>query len=348
MESVTLELKNQKTMKKHIILSLILICFQLNVISQIIPSSCEAGDDTIAHFIPLASRLTIKHLNEIDSPDALLINTPEAQVDSVLDALIAVFNAVALPGYDSIRAGNTRKPDLNHYVILCDTSAQWVKYWSIGELMTGDPNMDELLISLEFVLIDFEYNQTYEGAFIEFYTEKIFNVYAACDQFLNYLEISMAYTYDQNAAFESTGLQYKTKDGIRKLTYSYGWGDCLAGCTNWKHWNINVYGDCSVELIGHDPPDIAGIHENNRLSSVSIFPNPFNTSTTIEYYLNQPSQVTISIFNYFGELVNMIEVNGQQGNRKVLWNSEGLPSGVYYYRLQAGEQILSGKLIIIE
>lgn len=105
--------------------------------------------------------------------------------------------------------------------------------------------------------------------------------------------------------------------------------------------------DNIVYELGECPYPV-NIDENSELSSmVKLFPNPFITSTTIKYQLDHPSEVTISIFNSFGEQVELIRQKQSQGKQQVVWNAEGLPSGIYFFTLKAGEQVASGKLVLM-
>ena len=87
------------------------------------------------------------------------------------------------------------------------------------------------------------------------------------------------------------------------------------------------------------------IQEIQDLVKCVANPNPFSTSTNIEYELKQPETVQLSIFNHHGQLVYQIEENQSQGIQQQIWNAEGLPDGIYYFRIQAGEQITNGKMV---
>ena len=82
-------------------------------------------------------------------------------------------------------------------------------------------------------------------------------------------------------------------------------------------------------------------------------PNPFNPSTTIEYYLPARSLVTLDIYDAAGKHVTrLIDGYVEPGQRRVLWDgtdSEGkqVSSGMYFYRLDAGKTTLSRKMMII-
>jgi hypothetical protein len=79
---------------------------------------------------------------------------------------------------------------------------------------------------------------------------------------------------------------------------------------------------------------------------VILYPNPFTTSTTIKYELNQPETVTITFYNQFGKQVDRIEQKQPAGTQQLLWAPE-LPGGIYYFKLEAGTQMASGKLVLV-
>jgi len=93
---------------------------------------------------------------------------------------------------------------------------------------------------------------------------------------------------------------------------------------------------------------LVGVTNEKDKTKFSVFPNPFTTSTTFEYTLLQPSSVQITIFNHFGEQVAEIQREQSSGKQQVTWNAEQLPSGVYFYRLHAGEQFASGKMLLVK
>jgi hypothetical protein len=83
------------------------------------------------------------------------------------------------------------------------------------------------------------------------------------------------------------------------------------------------------------------ISKDNKPTKYSLkqnYPNPFNPTTTISFDLQKEGTVQLEIFNVQGKIVSTL-VNGtmDQGNHNVRFNSSGLPSGVYFYRLQTQE-----------
>ena len=80
------------------------------------------------------------------------------------------------------------------------------------------------------------------------------------------------------------------------------------------------------------------------------YPNPFNPSTTIKFALPQQNKVSLSVFNILGELVVKL-INDEQfeaGYHQVIFENSSLASGVYIYRLMAGDYIGTKKMLIIK
>uniref|UniRef100_A0A7V2ZIP6 T9SS type A sorting domain-containing protein n=1 Tax=Ignavibacterium album TaxID=591197 RepID=A0A7V2ZIP6_9BACT len=79
------------------------------------------------------------------------------------------------------------------------------------------------------------------------------------------------------------------------------------------------------------------------------FPNPFNPTTTIQYSLPQAEDVTLKVYNLLGEEVKTLVNDYQQaGKHSVQINVNNLPSGVYFYRIQAGNFVQTKKMILIK
>ena len=87
------------------------------------------------------------------------------------------------------------------------------------------------------------------------------------------------------------------------------------------------------------------INTTNRELEVSIYPNPFSSSTTIEYKLQHTSAVQITIYNHLGKQLEVIQKNQPIGKQHWVWDAEGLPSGVYFCVLKTSEETQTVKLI---
>ncbi len=68
------------------------------------------------------------------------------------------------------------------------------------------------------------------------------------------------------------------------------------------------------------------------------YPNPFNPTTNISFDLPKESTVQLQIYDIQGKLVStLVNERMDEGTHSVSYNSSGLPSGVYFYRLQTDE-----------
>jgi parallel beta-helix repeat protein len=97
-----------------------------------------------------------------------------------------------------------------------------------------------------------------------------------------------------------------------------------------------------------------GIHEEMENVPVTFslyqnYPNPFNSSTTIDYSLPTASDVGIEIFNVLGQLISTIVDERQTaGNKSITWNASDMASGIYFYKLAAGDKSFTKRCVLIK
>ncbi|RPI18415.1 MAG: T9SS C-terminal target domain-containing protein [Ignavibacteriae bacterium] len=93
-------------------------------------------------------------------------------------------------------------------------------------------------------------------------------------------------------------------------------------------------------------------NNNIKITGYSLsdaYPNPFNPSTVIRFTIPSKQYVKLEVFNILGELVSVIldkEVNG--GENSVTFNAGNLPSGIYFYKLTAGEYEEAKRMILLK
>jgi hypothetical protein len=79
------------------------------------------------------------------------------------------------------------------------------------------------------------------------------------------------------------------------------------------------------------------------------YPNPFNPTTTIKFALPKNSDVKIIVFDVLGRAVStLVDRNFDAGNHKVSFNASNLSSGVYFYRIEAGDFTQVKKLMLLK
>jgi hypothetical protein len=102
------------------------------------------------------------------------------------------------------------------------------------------------------------------------------------------------------------------------------------------------WGTTSVE-IDHSPQIPSGY------SLTQNYPNPFNPSTTIEFTLPKTEDVSVKVFNTLGQEVETL-LSGKQaaGKYTIRFDASRLTTGMYFYRLQAGEFVATKKMLLVK
>jgi hypothetical protein len=145
-------------------------------------------------------------------------------------------------------------------------------------------------------------------------------------------------------------------------------GDGLAGDSLWGGWcRTQVRGIIHTTLRTTDLttgtsrtlPDVALLNFTTGLivesddlphefSLGQNYPNPFNPSTTIRYGLPIRSHVTLTIFNTLAQQVAVLHDGEQEaGYHDVKFDGKGLSSGMYFYRLRAGDFVDTRRLLLL-
>jgi photosystem II stability/assembly factor-like uncharacterized protein len=79
------------------------------------------------------------------------------------------------------------------------------------------------------------------------------------------------------------------------------------------------------------------------------YPNPFNPSTTLSYALPHSSFVVLKVYNMLGQEVQaLVKEQKEAGAHHVQFNAEGLPSGVYVYRIESEGHVASRKMMLLK
>ncbi len=121
--------------------------------------------------------------------------------------------------------------------------------------------------------------------------------------------------------------------------------------------NPNGLGDTVGDNVLFDPwltsyvgiqDEPAGAHPSSFCLN-PVFPNPFNPTTVLRYELRDARFVTLRIFDTAGRLVTEL-VNGwrEAGDHQITFDGSGLPSGIYFAKLRAGDYSQVQKLILLK
>jgi len=120
-------------------------------------------------------------------------------------------------------------------------------------------------------------------------------------------------------------------------------GGCLSGTVDWNEtWELSV-DTTSVGVLeqGKKIPASFTLYQN--------YPNPFNPTTNISFTIQSKSFVTLKVYDLLGrDVATLISQELPAGTYPQQWNAAGMPSGVYFYRLQTGSFIETKKLILLK
>jgi len=78
------------------------------------------------------------------------------------------------------------------------------------------------------------------------------------------------------------------------------------------------------------------------------YPNPFNPTTTIAFALPQASDYILTVYNVTGQIVQQFSGHGEAGTVTVEWNASNQASGVYFYKLNAGNFSATKKMVLLK
>ncbi|MDI6766743.1 MAG: T9SS type A sorting domain-containing protein [Bacteroidota bacterium] len=111
--------------------------------------------------------------------------------------------------------------------------------------------------------------------------------------------------------------------------------------------------DIYAKIVGWDWDGVKSIlQDGNTLPKEYTleqnYPNPFNPFTNIRFQIKDYGFVSLKIFNLLGqEVATLVSEKLQPGEYQKQWNATGMPSGVYYYQLRAGNYVETMKLVLL-
>ncbi|MBL8017707.1 MAG: DUF2341 domain-containing protein [Ignavibacteria bacterium] len=96
-----------------------------------------------------------------------------------------------------------------------------------------------------------------------------------------------------------------------------------------------------VSQTGAEIPKVFSLYQN--------YPNPFNPVTNIRFDIPKESSVKITIFDALGRVVkDIVNQRMQPGSYSVDWNASSYSSGIYFYRIQAGDYVNEMKMVLVK
>ena len=116
-----------------------------------------------------------------------------------------------------------------------------------------------------------------------------------------------------------------------------------------------IYAGGGLASINLTLGEETGIQEFNKPARPETFtlfqnyPNPFNPETTIRFGVPKEAHIRIKVYDLRGrEICILVDKKFPSGVHDIQFNAEGLPSGVYIYRIQANNNQLVKKMVVLD
>ena len=140
---------------------------------------------------------------------------------------------------------------------------------------------------------------------------------------------------------------YKMNITTPKYVGGYFWWYYRQDCSPYTKalWNT-----LNTALLGCNPngPSAIEINENNA-ASLDNYPNPFNPVTKINFEIPIQGLVTLKVYDLTGkEVANLVNEEKSAGSYSIEFNGANFSSGVYFYRLTAGNIVITKKMTLIK
>jgi len=145
---------------------------------------------------------------------------------------------------------------------------------------------------------------------------------------------------------EQVGLWNAEQVVIDSLSYGEqiadtSFGRYTDGTNNWF-----MMPDYSPGESNRNPSSVGEIEDLNSISQ--NFPNPFNTTTNIQFTLENSDNVSVKVFDVRGSLITVLtEDHYSRGTHMIEWNASDVPAGYYFYSLQTSTGVVTKKALII-
>lgn len=196
-----------------------------------------------------AEQLVLRRILDEQLPEKDDIELPQADVDRVLEALAAVYNAADnLEAADdvvdiySIHTFPSRS--LNGLILGIDSTYAWTQEWMAGNTLTGNPDIDNLINTYNISLA----NVGIFGNWAVLQSANSLNTVALSNAFAMIDGVNFA--QPDGFAGDGNDIEMLEYGAEIRLQYSRGWGDCPSGCISRHYWEFRIDEDCEVEFLG--------------------------------------------------------------------------------------------------
>lgn len=209
-------------------------------------------DSVRAVYYEDAGRLVMRRLQEMQSLALNQIELPAPQVESMYRALARVYNATGLPVRDSVvdlyHIHTFPVPDVRRLTVLLAHGVGWADAWRRGQTLTGNPEVDTLLVRWDLTLDRFFGFTTVDYDLATLHAARPLNMFALGDRFRPIAGVRDASPSSWGG--DGNDITAKPDGDAWLLDFSIGYGDCPAGCIGRRTWAFRVGSDGTVAYLG--------------------------------------------------------------------------------------------------
>jgi len=145
---------------------------------------------------------------------------------------------------------------------------------------------------------------------------------------------------DENGNFSTIGIESPDQNFGSQVVFNDGDSNITPNLNN--GYSIKFSAD-------NNPLEVNDNNLDKEFSLLKAYPNPFNPSLSIEYRLNKASEVSISIYDINGRLIETIlDAYQTIGNHKLNWTSKNEATGVYIIKLDLGMDIYTKRVVLLK
>lgn len=271
------------------------------------------------------------------------------------DTAFATYSTVPIPGFFvDFESGNpfVTNNDWQHGTPTTGPGAAWSGDNVVGTLINGQYTVGPLLSELVSPEIDLGLQPTL--TFYHWYTTEATydggNVKISTDNGTTWQLITPAGGYDGILSTE-----YQNPIGGEEAFYGSNgfWQQETFDLSAYENENVMIKFDFGSDdsVVDGDGWYIDDFHlafsptaiddeaiSPNAFSLSQNYPNPFNARTTIEYNLPEDSYVTLDIYDILGRKIEtLVSEDQSSGHHTTVWDADRVATGLYFYRIQAGE-----------
>lgn len=144
-------------------------------------------------------------------------------------------------------------PELHEVIVTVDDTHAWTTKWRLRQSPTGNAAIDQLVSKYQLQVLSWQPTSP-SGASVLLSTQLAVNAAALGKSFVGIPGVRGGYPNIKGGA--GNDIQGEEQDGQRILTFSRGWGDCMAGCLYRHYWRFRVGTNGDVAFLGSDGPEV--------------------------------------------------------------------------------------------